>query len=182
MSTGNTEREFVEFVERYATRLYAVAVKYCSGNRLLAEDVLQGAFAKMWKAWPNKINRGEAILAWAHAVIRNTAFDFHRNVKRRLKGKDDIPVAEVPWDDEKGSQLASVTDTAEEAIFRAMTRDLWAAVAMLDEVQQDLLHLIYVDQLSLNAARKVLGLAGTTAGRYHEVALTRLREIIGDDI
>lgn len=180
MNTGDAEREFITFVRQNTHRLFAYTIRVC-GNRWLAEDVLQDAFAKMWKAWPNKVNQGEAILSWAYPVIRRTAIDLHRKEERRKVklGKKEHPLVETPWNDEKGSQIPYVSEIEEEAIFRGLAHELWAAVATLDPTQQDLIHLIYVEQMSLNRARQVLGLAGTTAIRYHDAALNRLREIIG---
>ncbi|MEU6445024.1 RNA polymerase sigma factor [Streptomyces sp. NPDC047046] len=181
MSTDEAEREFVEFVQRNLTSLYAAAFRVC-GNRHLAEDLLQESLAKMWKGWLNKRNQeGAPLKGWAYRIIGNAAIDSHRKNKSRLTGKNQNPVSEVPWDDEKGGQIPGSSETSEEAIFRDTARELWAAVATLDQVQQTLIHLLYVEQLSLNAACRVAGLKWTTANRYHVDALARLREIIGDE-
>lgn len=173
MNRDEAERDFVEFVQRNLTSLYAVAIRVC-GNRHLAEDILQDSLAKMWKGWPDKRNQeGAPLKGWAYRIITNTGIDLHRKSISRVR--------EIPWDDEKGGQIPGSSETSEEAIFRATTRDLWAAVATLDPVQQTLIHLLYVEQLSLNSACRVAGLKWSTASRYHVAALTRLREIIGDE-
>ncbi|WP_105971063.1 RNA polymerase sigma factor [Streptomyces geranii] len=181
MNTDEAEREFVEFVQGNLTNLYAVAFRVC-GNRHLAEDLLQESLAKMWKGWPSKRNQeGAPLKGWAYRIIQNAATDLHRKKTSRLTGKNKTPVSEIPWDDERGGQIPGSSETSEEAIFRDTARDLWAAVATLDPVQQTLIHLLYVEQLSLNAACRVAGLKWTTASRYHVDALALLREIIGDD-
>ncbi|MFM9584264.1 RNA polymerase sigma factor [Streptomyces caniscabiei] len=181
MNTDQAEREFVEFVRKNLTILYAAAFRVC-GNRHLAEDLLQDSLAKMWKGWPSKKNQeGAPLKGWAYRIIHNAAIDLHRKKKSRLTGRYKNSVSEIPWDDEKGGQIPGPSETSEEAIFHETARDLWAAVATLDPVQQTLIHLLYVEQLSLNAACRVAGLKWTTASRYHVDALARLREIIGDD-
>jgi RNA polymerase sigma factor (sigma-70 family) len=179
MTMDEAELEFVEFTRKNLTSLYACAFRLC-GNKYLAQDLLQDSLAKMWKGWPSKRNQeGAPLKGWAYRVIQNTAIDSHRKSKSRLTDKYKNPVSEIPWDDEKGRQIPGSAETAEEAIFRDTARHLWAAVATLESTQQILIHLIYVEQISLNAACRVTGLAWTTASRYHADALARLREIIG---
>ncbi|MEU6380064.1 sigma-70 family RNA polymerase sigma factor [Streptomyces sp. NPDC046909] len=174
MSPDDTERTFTEFVRSYSTRLYAIAYRRC-GNRQLADDILQTAFVRVWKAWPNLMHLRDqetVPLGYVHTAIRNLVVDHHRAAERR---------PESPWEDERDGQSPAACDVAEEAVFRAMGHELWAAVAMLDETQQGLIDLIYVGQSSTAAAGRALGLTETTARRYHEAALSRLREMIGCD-
>jgi RNA polymerase sigma factor (sigma-70 family) len=179
MTMDEAELEFDEFVQKNLTALYSCAIRLC-GNKHLAQDLLQDSLAKMWKGWPSRRNQeGAPLRGWAYKIITNTSIDSHRKNKSRLMDKDKNLVSEISWDDEKGCQIPGSAETAEEAIFRDTARDLWAAVATLESTQQILIHLIYVEQLSLNAACRVTGLAWTTANRYHADALARLREIIG---
>jgi RNA polymerase sigma factor (sigma-70 family) len=105
-----------------------------------------------------------------HRTIRNLLVDHHRGTVRH---------PEAAWDNERDGQLPDDCNVAEESIFRALGRDLRAALATLDKTQQDLIFLIYFEQLSTVAASRKIGLKETTARRYHEAALSRLREMIG---
>jgi RNA polymerase sigma factor (sigma-70 family) len=172
VSPDDTERTFTEFVRSHSTKLYAIAYRRC-GNRQLADDILQTAFVRVWKAWPNLMHgmdQDAVPLGYVHTAIRNLVVDHHRAAERR---------PESPWEDERDGRSPAACDVAEEAVFRAMGHELWAAVATLEDIQQGLIDLIYVGQLSTAAAGRALGLAETTARRYHDAALSRLREMIG---
>lgn len=169
MSADDAERDFTEFVRSQSTRLYSIAYYLC-GSRQLAEDILQTAFVRVWKAWPNLMDHNAVPLGYVHTTIRHLLVDHHRAAERR---------PESPWDDEREGRTPDTCDVAEDAVFRAMGRELRAAVATLEDIQQALIHLIYFGQLSTAAAGRELGLAETTARRYHDAALSRLREMIG---
>lgn len=173
MSPEDAERAFAEFVRSQSTGLYSYTYYLC-GNRQLAYDILQSAFMKVWKAWPNLRDQDSVPLAaYMYRTIRTVLVDYHRRTQRH---------PEAVWDDERDGQLPDDCNVAEEAIFRAFGRDLRAALATLDKTQQDLIFLIYFEQLSTAAASRKLALTGTTARRYQEAALSRLREMIGYSI
>ncbi|WP_406482496.1 RNA polymerase sigma factor [Streptomyces sp. NBC_01615] len=171
MSPEDAERAFIEFVRSQSTRLYSYTYYHC-GNRQLAQDILQSAFARVWKAWPNTADQNGVPLGYVHTTIRNLLVDHHRKAQRQ---------PEAAWDDERDGQIPDACNVAEEATFRAMGRDLRAALATLERIQQDLIMLLYFGQLSKAAAAKQLALTESTARRYHDAALSRLREMIGSD-
>ncbi|MGW4758165.1 RNA polymerase sigma factor [Streptomyces chartreusis] len=174
MSTGDAERAFVEFVRTTATQLWKCAYWACGRNRVLADDILQDAFAKLWKAWPRIMDQDVDLYAYSVRVITNCAADFFRKQQRR--------VSEAPWDDEKGDRIPDAFNLADQFDFDAVRCDLRAAVATLEPIQQGLIHFIYVEQCSLAAASRKLGLTESTARRYHKAALSHLREMIGDEL
>lgn len=175
MSPDDAERAFIEFVRSHSTRLYSHTYCRC-GNKQLAEDTLQDAFVRVWKAWPNVADQNGVPLKYLLTVIDRLLVDHHRKTKSR----DGKPrPEEVAWDDERDGQLPDACNVAEEATFRALSRDLRAALATLETIQQDLITLIYFGQLPKATAAKELGLTESTAHRYHNAALSRLREMIG---
>jgi RNA polymerase sigma factor (sigma-70 family) len=173
MSADDAERAFAEFVRKNTSRLWACAYWACGQDRVLAEDTLQDAFAKVWKAWPRIMDLGADPYAYSVRVVTHCGRDYFRRRKHR--------VAESPWDAEKVGQIPDACSLADEFIFETVRRDLWTAVATLEIVQQGLIHYIYVEQRSLAAASRALGLTETTARRYHRAALSHLREMIGED-
>jgi len=172
VTPDDAERDFIEFARAHASRALSYALFRCN-NRVLAEDTVQEAFLRMWKAGPNSADQISYPYAYLRRTIDRLLMDFHRTAQRR-------PV-EVAWDDVRDGRLLDGCNVAEEATFLAMGRDLRAAVATLETIQQDLIHGIYFEQLSILAASRELGLAETTARRYHRAALSRLREIIDCD-
>jgi len=172
VTPDDAERAFTEFARTHSTRALSYAL-FCCNNRPLAEDTVQEAFVRTWKAGPNSVDQISHPYAYLRRTIRNLLVDFHRTAQRRLE--------EVAWEDERDGQLPDSCNVAEEATFRAMGRDLKAAVATLEEIQQDLIYYIYYEQFPIRAASRTLGLTETTARRYHQTALSRLREIIGCD-
>jgi len=170
VSQESTEQDFVHYVRSNSRALYAQALGLCR-NRALAEDILQITFMHLWKAWPGiERNQKTVPMSYARKILDNCFKDSYRMTKRRPEESD--------WEDNLSDSISSAYNIEEEILFSEMSRELWAAVATLPEVQQQLISFIYIDGLNLSAAAREIGLTGTTARRYHTDALSRLRSMI----
>lgn len=105
---------FEEVVAAYQRELYATAVRILR-DRPLAEDVLQDAFVKAYRAI-EKLPAGSNLRAWLYRILVNTAYDQIDRLKSRTKAMDDLRdqeradprVAEPPADPQESNVLSEV--------------------------------------------------------------------------
>jgi RNA polymerase sigma factor (sigma-70 family) len=169
---------YIRFVEKTKTSLYALSYSLTK-NRVLAEDILQETYTKVWNDWPN-------ILAWAadlpHGslvgravnILRRTFLDHCRATSSRDK-------REAKYDSQM-KPLSRQESAENDALFNQMARELWAAVRELDPTKQGLIFLIYVDEKSIRKAAQALGCSEATARRLHKRAMAELRSKIEVEI
>lgn len=79
---------FEKVVAAYQRELYATAVRILR-DRPLAEDVLQDAFVKAYRAIDN-LPSGSNLRAWLYRILVNTAYDQIDRLKSRTKAMDDL--------------------------------------------------------------------------------------------
>lgn len=155
MRSGDGEAEFAAFVAARGPALGRTAY-LLTGDRHLAEDLVQTALYKTAKAW-GQINRSP------EAYVRRTMY--HENVswwrRRRLH---EVPVGDVP---ERPLRTAD-----------ADTRlALEQALARLTPKQRTILVLRYYEDLSESQVAAALGIALGTVKSQTRHALGRLRTL-----
>ncbi|OGA55954.1 MAG: RNA polymerase subunit sigma [Betaproteobacteria bacterium RIFCSPLOWO2_12_FULL_65_14] len=82
---GSGQRQFEQMVRAFSADLYRYAIRLCR-DRFDAEDLLQEAFARAWKAWP-ELRDLAAAKAWIFAILRNE--HARRFAKKRISVVDD---------------------------------------------------------------------------------------------
>lgn len=96
-------REFLAFLERRV------------GNRALAEDILQEAFARGLDRL-DTIREGDSAVAWFYRVLRNAVIDHHRRHASAGRGLDafaaELSAQSEPADDVQGAVCRCVTRLA----------------------------------------------------------------------
>lgn len=162
--------DFPAYVRKVGPVLMAAALIMCRGRRADAEDLVAETLQNLWKQWqkhPDTVRNGG--IPYALRALNNTAKSQARFRSRRPK--------EDQWD----SDLETVPDQVniEDAyLFGEFQKELWAAVGTLEQIRQDLINLIYVQEYTVAAAGRQLGLKNATADRYHKYALEDLRKIL----
>lgn len=161
---------FSAYVRSCGPVMMGSALIMCS-RRVDAEDGVSEAFQKLWKRFqkdPDVVLDGG--IGYALRTLANTVKNQARDRSRRPQ--------EVDWVSAMGD--ASVPDiTASAYLFGEFQRELWAAVSTLDDVQQQIIYLYYVEKYSsLAQVGRQLGLIARTTVRYHDRAIEKLRELI----
>lgn len=151
---------FREFVVAATPRLTRTAY-LLTGDRQLAEDLLQSTLARVWPRW-NTI-AAEAADAYVHTVMVRLSSAWWR---RRWRGE--IPTAELP------DRAAPSADQPDDALVLA------AAMRRLPIGQRRAVALRYAADLSVEQVAAVLGCSTGTVKSQCARGLARLREILED--
>ncbi len=115
-------------IARYASALVNHASYMLSGDRFMAEDVVQNSFLKLWNHADNLLQSDRALnlRAWLFQVTRNGCLD----ELRRVRGAD--------WDEnaEYEDPSASALDVMSQ---QERAKEAWALIARLPERQKSAL-------------------------------------------
>ena len=164
-----------QYVREFAARLMARAITYAPDRAYEdAADRVQETFTRMIKKWPDNAealaNHG---IAYAYRVLKNLTIDDWKSARNRHEVLGLEPASETVADMPRADEVLS---------FSERQREVWRAVATLDQTLQELILLVYVDEQSVSEAGRNLGLASSTAARYHNRALLQLRKLIEPDM
>lgn len=146
---------------------FAWAVRCCRGDRDEAEDVLHAAYSKVLDGRA-RFDGGSTFRTWLFGVIRMTAREqrrwhwlrFTRLERWWQSTRDDDPPSPDPPD----------TDDRIPA--------LRAALGQLSKRQQEVLHLVFHDSLTIQDAATVLKMPVGTARTHYERGKARLRALL----
>ena len=125
-------------------KIFAMAYRFLSGDRAMAEDVTQDVLIKLWQYAP-RWEAGGSVQAWISRLTYNASMDVHRARKNKT---DEIP------------ETLSVPETAQEDVLRSEYKEiLLKAIRTLPERQQEALLLTYFHE---NSRRDVAHTMQTT--------------------
>jgi RNA polymerase sigma-70 factor (ECF subfamily) len=158
---------FDTLYRRYARPVFGLALRRL-GDRGRAEDAVQETFASIWRAAGSyKPERGPGA-PWLYAVARNAIVD-------RARARSEIP-AEIP---DEASREAGPADQAEQGY---VAWRIHRALEELPEREREVIGLAYWSGLSQSEVAEFLGIPLGTVKTRTRAALSRLSEIIGDDL
>jgi RNA polymerase sigma factor (sigma-70 family) len=163
------ESALAELYDRFDRVAYGLAYRILR-DALLAEDAVQDAFLAVWRtAAAFDPARGKAS-TWIMTLVHRRAVDVvRREDRRRARPLEDAPVA-----------AGDATD--ETAVIREQRRAVQAALTQLPSDQREALELAYYGGLSQSELAERLGVPlGTIKSRMF-AALSKLRDLLGDDI
>ena len=151
------ETEFDEFVRQFSRPLLRAAW-LLTGDWWAAEDVVQSAFAAVWKRW-DIASRADSPAAYTHRVL---VHEYLRTRRRRWRGE--VSVGSVP---DTAVQVDEAGDSdLREAFRQALTR--------LSERQRAVIVLRHFLDLSEADTAAALGCAVGTVKSHHARALAAL--------
>ncbi|MGB7873977.1 MAG: sigma-70 family RNA polymerase sigma factor [Anaerolineales bacterium] len=140
------EHAFLTLYDRYASRVYGLTLRVL-GDAMLAEEVTQDTFLKLWsRARQFNPERGE-LAAWLLTIAHRTALDRLRLENRRL------PASNTRDPDEIWPVLPDESTQSNEARWRSM----YFAVRSLPDEQRQVIDLAYYKGMSQSEIADVLG-------------------------
>lgn len=159
-----------EFVSRYASRVYGLALSMCR-DRALAEDVAQQAFERVWRhAASFDPSRGSA-RTWLFTITRRVAID-------QLRTRRSSPVAP---DDLFPLLTASSEDTERSALRSVEREQVSTALAALPELQRRAVVLATIGGRSASEIALIEGVPLGTAKTRVRLGLRRLRAALAKE-
>jgi RNA polymerase sigma-70 factor (sigma-E family) len=157
-----SDEEFSEFVAAALPRLLRFA-HVLTGDRVAAEDLVQTALARSWRAW--QLHRVDDL----HAFVRKVMVNSYATWYRRHGGRE-TAVASLPG-----------TVIAEDEARRVDDRDaMRRALMMLPPRQRAVIVLRYYEDLSELEIAAVMGTSAGTVKSQAARALRRLSAVLRD--
>ncbi len=159
------ESELRAQLEQFHPVSYGWALSCCSCNPMEAEDILQTAYLKILDGRAQFDGRA-AFKTWLFAVIRRTAADERRRGWLRWVRLDGY------WQERDGdTQPAARGDALEQSERLNLFR---TALARLPRRQQEVLHLVFYQDLTVEEAAGVMGVSLGSARTHYERGKHRL--------
>ncbi len=145
---------------------FAWALRCCAGNRQEAEDLLQSSYLKILEQKARYRQQQAQFKTWLFTIIRNTAVDFYRKKSPHVIQLNEALTGNIESfiDTETGLQ-----EDETQAIFKEMLTQLSAQ-------QQQVLHLVFYQDMSIEEAAKVMGITTGTARTHYERGKKQLRK------
>jgi RNA polymerase sigma factor (sigma-70 family) len=152
---------------------FSWALTCCGGNWADAEDLLQTVYLDILEGKARFGGQSE-LKTWLFSVIRmSAAKEWRRQMIRRLflvrheNGRE--PPPEVP---EPGASLEKVE----------LQNSFEQALAALPRRQREVLHLVFYEGLSINAASQLMGVSLGSARQHYERGKAKLRQQFGSQM
>jgi RNA polymerase sigma-70 factor (sigma-E family) len=152
------DASYVAFVEAAWQRHVRLAM-LLTGDRLLAEELLQDSLVKMYERW-RKLSRLDDL----HAYLRRSLVNNHTSVWRRRRRES--LVAEIPDRAAPGDGIPQDAD------------ELRRALLSLPPRQRAVVVLRHYEDLPERAVAEVLGCSVGTVKSQHSRALEKLRRLV----
>jgi RNA polymerase sigma-70 factor, ECF subfamily len=177
--------------DRHADGIFAAAVRL-SGDRGVAEEVVQETFLALWNRAELFDPQTAALGSWLHAIGRNRTVDRLRAAGRRpnlvsITGTaEDQPEGDVLDRLARGGTVVAsahgVPDPEEAVAAGELRTTLREAIASMPEVERVVILLAYQEELSQSEIAIRLGWPLGTVKTRTRRALGHLREILGEQL
>lgn len=131
---------FAALYDRYIDKVYRFIYFKCSGDKALAEDLTSETFIRALRRMKDFNWQGRDIGAWFITIARNLVYDHYKSGKARL---------EVTGIDPSGQRGDDIVDPEHEALKSVTRAELAKAIAQLNEDQQEVIHLRFMQELSV---------------------------------
>ncbi|HSL31584.1 MAG TPA: sigma-70 family RNA polymerase sigma factor [Anaerolineales bacterium] len=157
--------------DRYAARVLGVAFKVI-GDRIVAEDVLQETFWRVWKNAASYQSERGSFASWLFRIVRNLAIDAYRRQSVR---------PQALYSAETGEPVLEATpdpnaDVAEQAQVLLQNRQVQNALATLPRAQRQVIEMAYFYGMTRQEIAEATGEALGTIHTRARLALMKLRD------
>lgn len=133
---------FAEFMKRHMTKIHSTAFRML-GDQMLAEDVTQMVFLKLWQIAPTWETGRAKILTYLYQVTTHRCLDILRKSRESLPGE----MAEII--DDSPNALANIAE-------KERGSSVQDALMSLPDRQRAALTLFYYEHHSLKAASRIM--------------------------
>lgn len=158
---------FGELYKGYVDAIYRY-VYFRVGSEEEAENLTGEVFVKAWEALPAfRPNASHSFSAWLYRIAHNLVVDGYRRRSPASFAHDEM--------DKRRTSLPTVED---EAQTRRDAANLVEAVQQLNDVEQDVIVLRFVEGLAHRDVAKVIGKSESASRVIQHRALAALREIL----
>ena len=157
--------------DRYASTVLGIAFKVI-GDQVVAEDVLQETFWRVWQSAATYQSDRGALSGWLFRIARNLAIDAFRRRSSR-------PQPVITTDDTQSviDQIPDPdTDVAEQTQALLSHRQVRTAMNALPQVQRQVIEMAYFYGMTRQEIAKVTGEALGTIHTRARLGLQKLRE------
>ena len=158
------DQDFVELATARGPALFRTAW-LLTGDWHLAEDLVQETLGRVYARW-SRVAAADDPAAYVHTVLVNV---FHSHRRRRSS-------TERPTD---VSELTEAARSDADISLKVALRD---ALGRLDRLDRAVVVLRYWDDLDAPATGVLVGLSPAAVRTRCSRALTRLRQVLGDDL
>lgn len=156
-------------LEQHHAMSYGWALSCCSSNPTDAEDILQTVYQKILEGRARYEGRA-GFKTWLFAVIRNTAAsERRRNWIRFLRLG--AYQKERESDFQPADNGVELEDTERIEFFRSM-------LAKLPRRQREILHLVFYQDFTIEAAAKAMGVSLGSARTHYDRAKKQLAQLL----
>ncbi len=149
--------------QMYASKMYAVCLRYAS-KRVMADDILQDAFIKVFKYLPTFKFQG-SFEGWIRKIIANTALDYIRRYAE-------------PYEDIEESLPDNYLVNADEVISNLSVQELVEMIQDLPEGKRMIFNLYVFEGYSHKEIAEMLGISIMTS----KGQLSKAKKILQDKL
>jgi len=158
---------FGELYKAYVDAIYRY-IYFRVGTEVEAEDLTDEAFVRAWEALPEfRPSASYSFSAWLYRIAHNLVVDSYRRRSPVTFSRDEL--------DKNRTRLPSVE---EEAQIRHEASNLVKAVQHLNDLEQDVIVLRFVEGLSHREVAQVIGKSESASRVIQHRALAALRKIL----
>jgi RNA polymerase sigma-70 factor, ECF subfamily len=155
-------------------------------GRIAPSDVLQEAYIDALKRYPYYFDKpDQPFFGWLRLVVAQRIADVHREhlTAKKRDVRNEMPIAHPNGQHGSSACLATciagvISSPSQAAAKNEMIANLETALAVLDEVDREILLLRHFEELSNAETAAVLGLHAPAASKRYVRALARLKQIM----
>jgi RNA polymerase sigma factor (sigma-70 family) len=162
-----TDLDLRDELARVHPQAFAWAVRCCRDDRADAEDVLHEAYMKVLDGRARFEGRS-SFKTWLLGVVRHTAREHRRRQWLRVMR------LERWWQESEAVRSPTAPETGAEDRVGALR----VALTRLSNRQQEVLHLVFYQSLTIHEAAAVLAMPVGTARTHYERGKSRLRQLL----
>ena len=161
-----TNEELKHELEKIHAESFGWALHCCKRNYDHAKEALQISFLKVLEGKARFSGKSQ-FKTWFFAVIRYTSIDVIKNLKKYRQKHAYIEEIEF-----RDNQIGEMYDQ-HEVITKIQCKK---AIASLTNRQQELMHLIFYHELSINQSAEIMNISGGAARKHYHRAKLHLSE------